>query len=208
MRDRDDSVTDDPAIEDPWAVDYENIDELDEYGERRRGRGCAWFWLVSFVLGIVLVSLPVLRALPSSEEDADPQEAARDARHYVAQQFTADALERRSTSRAARWAAPALYQQVDAVVGFLQTRDPAQLAGTEASVASCGARADADGECFHAWLSSPGQPEVIRVRFDVAIIDGRARIVRLEIVQTIQSPVPAVAGVPANPSPHSASGSA
>jgi hypothetical protein len=190
------------------AVAYENLDD-EELEQRRESRGCAWFWLVSFLVAIVFVSLPVLRTLPSDDRN-DPDTARRDARRFVAQQFATDALEHRSTRRAVEWVVPELHADVDEIVGYLQSREPAVLEGAELSVAAstCGARSRGDAECFHAWLYRAGRGEVIRIRFDVAIVDGRARVVDVAVIQTLQSPPPAVAGAPAKPSPRSGTGAA
>lgn len=137
-------------------------------------------WLLTIFIVLVLLALPVMRALTAGRSD-NPTAAARDARAYVATQFSEAALERRSTRLAAEWALGELRGQIDIVVADLQLRDAAEVEGAKATVERAPCRAGAapqpDTECFRARLSRPDGALVTSIRFAVAIVDGRATVV-------------------------------
>jgi hypothetical protein len=165
----------------PDDFDYDHEDDEAIHRHQRRMR-----WVVGIVSALVILSLaaiPVLRIVELNQ-NSDPASAARDARSYVATRFSEAALENRSTRRAMEWAQPALHDQVDAIVGFLQTRDAATLADTVASVArvACSPPVRANSECFQAWLRKPGTAEVVRMQFTVSIVDGEAIVVEVRRV--------------------------
>jgi hypothetical protein len=159
-------------------IRYDNIDD-DQDGDRRFLRIAVWT-LSAFVV-LIMVGLPVLRAIELGDDD-DPEAAARDARAFVAERFAESALERRSTRLAARWTLPELREQVDDVVGYLQVQPEAVLDGTEAFAAraGCAPGTRPSRECFHVWLRRPGGPEVVRMWIMVGIEDGEATVVALE----------------------------
>jgi hypothetical protein len=165
-------------MSDEWLPEEFDDEEDDEaiHRQQRRMR-----WVIGVVSALVIFSLaaiPVLRIIEFNQ-DSDPAAAARDARSYVATQFSDAALEHRSTRRAMQWAQPGLYDQVDAIVGFLQTQNEATLADTDSSVArvSCSPPVRVNTECFQAWLRKPGASDVIRIQFTVGIVDGEASVV-------------------------------
>jgi hypothetical protein len=147
-------------------------------GERRWLRPAVW--LLTIFIVVVLLALPILRAI-SVDRRQDNASAARDARAYVATQFAEAVLEHRSTRLAEAWARNGLHADIDAVVAELQLRDSAELEGAAASTyrASCpGAEAvGAANDCFMAQLTQPGGTVVATLRFTVSIVDGRATVV-------------------------------
>jgi hypothetical protein len=147
-------------------------------GERRWLRPAVW--LLTIFIVVVLLALPILRAI-SVDRGQDNASAARDARAFVATQFADAVLERRSTRLAEEWAREGLHADIDAVVGELQLRDAAELEGANAATfrASCpGAEAvGASNECFLAQLTRPDGAVVATLRFTVSIVDGRATVV-------------------------------
>lgn len=163
------------------------IDEEPERGNERALRVIVA--LVSAIVISALVIVPVLRYLTLSDEDRDPETAARQARRYVAEQFANAALGARSTRDAAHWALPGLEDTIDAeIVGYLQSRDPSLVDGARVTLASSGCQAGTPprAECFQAWLQRPGDVELIRIAFAVAIASGRATVVRVSVVSQLQ----------------------
>jgi hypothetical protein len=139
--------------------------------------------VIALLIILALVAVPIFRVL-AANGGGDQERGTRDARLFVAQQFTTAILERRSTSRAVFWAPPELHADIDRVVAYLQTRDPQQLDGAEVSLARVACMAGQERhfdrpECFQAWLRKPGAAEVVRIAFVVAIADNAARVVAL-----------------------------
>jgi hypothetical protein len=142
-------------------------------------------WIVSAFVLVVLIALPVARVLMAGDGGTDRDDAARDARQFVADRFAEDAFERRASDAAARWALPELRDDVDDLVGELQSRPSVDLAGAAASTANvgCSVPVGQDAECFHAWLRKPGTAELVRVRLVIDIVNGQATIVDIERVE-------------------------
>lgn len=177
---------DDGADVDDHGITYVNID--DEEAARSRPWLRTSVWLLSIFILIVFVTLPLLRIFVWADDGpSDHDTAARDARSFVATQFTTDALEARSVSAAQRWVQPELAETVDQIVGRLQATSPALIAGSHARVARAACREPApnNAECFHAWLARAGQPEIIRVELVIGIVDGTATIIDLQTVASI-----------------------
>lgn len=160
------------------------MDAIDEPGDEQRTPDRLIrpvVWIVSLVIIAVLIGIPVLRAVNYSRRQ-DPARAADEARLHVATQFAIAALERRSTRLAEQWAVDGLHAGIDAVVADLQLRDAAELEGATARIdrAACdGTVADPTAACFVASLVRPDGHVVTRVSLTVAIVDGRAQVVRV-----------------------------
>jgi hypothetical protein len=158
---------------------YENIPDEEAHEHNQ------WLRVLLGVIALLIVSalvvLPVLRVL-AANDDLDPEQGARDARQYVAERFSEAVLEQRSTWRSTHWAVPDLHADVDRVVAYLQTRDETLLAGAERSLAPVTCIPEQVShferpECFQAWLRKPGDGEIVRIAFVVAIADNAARVV-------------------------------
>jgi hypothetical protein len=156
--------------------EFDNLDE-EEAQQRTQALRIA-LGVIALIVVTILVILPVLRVL-AFDDDADREKGARSARLFVAEQFSVAILELRSTRRATHWVTPGMYERVDQLVAYLQTREEGALDGAERSLArvDCAAVVVERAECFHAWLHRPGEPEILRIRFMVAIVDGAATVV-------------------------------
>jgi hypothetical protein len=178
----DERKSDDRDIDPFEEPNYENIDEERAHESHRTLR--AAIWIVSGLIVFVMVGLPVLNIVQDSRRN-NREAAVRDAREHVAVQFTAAALDRRSTRGALQWVHPSLSDEVDELVSYLRTRGEATLDGAEASLArvECGPNPYQESECFQAWLRQPGDaatPDIIRIWMIVAIVDGQARVVAIQ----------------------------
>lgn len=158
---------------------WSEIDDADEEPDKPERLVRPIVWIISFFVVVVLIGIPVMRAVNYSRAQ-DPERAAGEARAHVAGQFALAALERRSTRQAEQWAVSGLHESIDAVVYDLQLRESAELADATVHVTreSCAATSgDPTAECFLARLVRPDGRVVTRVNFTVAIVDGRARVV-------------------------------
>lgn len=137
-------------------------------------------WIISLFVVIVLIGIPLIRLIDYSR-DQTPALAAEEARNHVAVQFAMAALGRRSTHQAEQWAIPGLHDSIDAVVLDLQLRDAAELADTTLRVTTipCVAVSDPTAECYRARLVAPSGRVVSEVELTVAIVDGKAQVVRV-----------------------------
>jgi hypothetical protein len=185
--------TSSPTPRDPYAVDdpalmpnYVNIS--DEEAARPNTVLRVGFWTLSVVVLAVFIALPLLRiAIWADDDTSQPGDAVRDARGFVATQFTHDALEARSVSAAQRWVQPDVEPTVEEIVGRLQATSPALMVDSRAAFAraTCRHAVPDHAECFQAWLAQPGQPELIRVEVVIGIVDGSATVIGLESIGTI-----------------------
>jgi hypothetical protein len=166
-------------------LEGEDESEDDDAGMSDKRLLRASVWLLTIFLVVIMIGIPVLRALET--RDNDPDTAIRAARAYVADRFTVDVLTDRSVRAAVQWARPSLHQQVEEIVRSLQASDPDRITGAEASHApvACTPADPPQAECYQSWLRQPGQPEIIRIEFAVAIYDGQATVVALREVGTV-----------------------
>jgi hypothetical protein len=160
---------------------WDDVEQLDD-GKRDDRLTRPIVWLISLFVVIVLIGIPIVRAINYSRSQS-PEKAAAEARAYVAGQFAGAVLEHRSTSLAEEWAIPGLHDDIDRVVGDLQVRDAAELAGATARVVhvSCSGVVvgGSSAECFSGSLIRPDGHVVTRMDFVVAIFDGKARVVQV-----------------------------
>lgn len=150
-----------------------------EHEEARRQR--RWriiVAVVSAILILALVAIPVMNAIDTARGN-DPEDARRDASTFVARQFTDAVMVDRSLSGSTRWAIVSLREEVEALVGSLQARDPDELDGAEPSLArrSCARTHPAEAECFEARLRRADGLDLLRLSFAVGIVNGEARVI-------------------------------
>lgn len=165
------------------GTEWRERDDIADVDERPGGERFIkpTVWIISLFIVAVMIGIPVIRAVNYSRNQ-NPERAASEARIHVATNFAIDILERRSTRLAERWAIGGLHDPIDALVYDLQLRDAAELAGATSRVVrtSCnGLSADRTAECFHARLIRPDGRVVTDFVFAVAIVDGRAQVVRV-----------------------------
>ena len=171
--------------DDLYDVEFDGEWE-DEQARRQQRRWRIIVAVVSAILIVSLVAIPVMNVIDIAEGN-DPDEARRNASSFVARQFTEAVLEDRSLSGSTRWAVVSLQEDVEALVGSLQARDAVELEGAEPALArrSC-SRAVPDGaECFEAWLRRPDGPDLLRITFTIAIVNGEARVIDVNRLDAI-----------------------
>jgi len=174
----------------------DQITELDddEFDDDDRGASQLFrvsVWLVSIVIVLVLIGIPVLGAIDTSRSEGDGrrdrESAMRAERAFVADQFVTAALAERAQRAASEWTRPSLHDDVDALVGFLNAREPGRLLNSEATLApvACSTADPPGADCFQAWLRQPNGPEIVRIEFAVAIFNGEATVVTLRRIAAI-----------------------
>jgi hypothetical protein len=141
---------------------------------------------VSILIAVILLGIPIIRIIDAGG-DRDRESAIREAREYVADQFTTATLDARSARAARQWTRPSLHELVEQIVGFLQASDPNIISGSEAAHApvSCSPADPPQAECFQSWLRRPGEPDIIRIEFAVAIYGGAATVVTLRRIRAV-----------------------
>lgn len=180
--------TDRDAVEEP-----DEFGGFDDYGDEDVSGGGqshllrASVWLLSIFIILILIAIPVLRAIDASNNAGDRDDALQAAREYVADQFATDSLGERATRAASQWTRPSLHDEVAEIVGFLRASDPELVMSSEVSHApvSCASSEPPGAACFQAWLRQPNGPEIIRIEFAVAIFDGAATVVSLRRIAAI-----------------------
>lgn len=170
------------------ALDYENVDDA-ELARADSGSWLRWLiWGGSALIVLAMVAVPALRLLDDyNRSRAEPNDTAQAARTSVALRFSSAMLDDRSARVAIAYAEPELRGAIEQLIGSLQERDARDLDGAQVALArvACVGETVRGSECFQSWLRQPGQPEVMRIRFTVAVIEGQARVVAVERVASV-----------------------
>lgn len=165
-------------------------DELDERydEEEEEPYQSSYRWLqplilsLAVVLVIAMAGVPVLRIFELLQEEDESLSIDERARRNTALLFAEAALERRSTNRAEAFVTPELHDQVDTIIGDLQSREPSSLDGASVTVASinCTQLRYSGGDCFQASLSRDDGPPLMTVQYAVENVNNSAIVVAIE----------------------------
>jgi hypothetical protein len=142
---------------------------------------------IAILIATMMIGLPVLRILTADTDDATERtQTASDVRGQVAVLFASAVLESRSPTIAARYVVEDVHPEMRAIIASLQRSEPAVLQDAIATTTRVGCRdARPEQECFVARLGRSGEDTIIEMAFTVGIVNGVARVVNIELPESV-----------------------